>query len=61
MGNNKKVKLIQVKSAIGRSDKQKATLIGLGLKGIGKSRDHELTPQIQGMINKVDFLIKIEE
>ncbi len=56
-----KVRLTQVKSSIGRSGKQKRTLEGLGLTGIGKSREHVLTPQVQGMIDKVDFLIKIEK
>ena len=59
--NNKKVTITQVKSAIGRSGKQKATLDGLGLRGIGQTRDHTLTPQVQGMLKKIDFLVKVEE
>lgn len=55
-----KVRLTQLKSSIGRSGKQKRTLEGLGLRKIGQWRDHVVTPQVQGMINKVDFLIKIE-
>jgi len=61
MNENKKVKVTQVRSSIGRSDKQKATLDGLGLRGIGKSREHVLTPQVSGMIKKVEFLVKVEE
>ena len=57
----KKVKVTQVKSKIGRTPKQKKTLEGLGLRRIGQSRVHTLNPQIQGMINKVDFLVNIEE
>lgn len=57
----KKVKVTQIKSQIGRTDKQKHTLTGLGLKRIGQSREHNLTPQIEGMIKKVNFLIKVEE
>ena len=57
----KKVKVTQVKSKIGRTPKQKKTLEGLGLRRIGQSRVHTLSPQIQGMINKVDFLVNIEE
>ena len=57
----KKVKVIQVKSKIGRTPKQKKTLEGLGLRRIGQSRVHTLNPQIQGMINKVDFLVNVEE
>lgn len=57
----KKVKVTQIKSNIRRSDRQKATLAALGLTGIGKSRDHELTPQVAGMIDKVHFLVKVED
>ena len=41
--------------------KHKLTLCSLGLRKINQSRVHNLTPQIQGMINKVRYLIKIEE
>ncbi len=57
----KKVRVTQVKSQIGRTPKQRATLRGLGLRRIGQSREHTLTDQVQGMLNKVDFLVKIEE
>lgn len=57
----KKVKVTQVRSKIGRTEKQKQTLSSLGLGRIGKSREHTLTPQVAGMINKVNFLIKVEE
>ncbi len=57
----KKVRVTQVKSQIGRISKHKLTLCSLGLRKIGQSRVHNLTPQIQGMINKVCYLIKTEE
>ncbi|MCB1145427.1 MAG: 50S ribosomal protein L30 [Leptospiraceae bacterium] len=57
----KKVRVKLVRSKIGRTDKQKATIEGLGLGKIGSVREHTLTPAIQGMIAKVDFLIKVEE
>ncbi|MES0490737.1 MAG: 50S ribosomal protein L30 [Leptospirales bacterium] len=57
----KKVIITQIKSAIGRSNKQKATLDGLGLRGIGQSREHGLSPQVAGMIDKIDFLVKVED
>jgi len=57
----KKVKITQVRSSIRRTDRQKATLIGLGLRKIGQSREHDLTPQIVGMIDKVNFLVKVED
>jgi len=55
------VKITQIRSSIGRPKNQKATLIALGLTRIGKSTVKELTPQIQGMINKVAHLVKVEE
>ena len=48
----KKVKITQVKSTIGRSDKQKATVLALGLKKIGAVREHNLTPQVEGMVRR---------
>lgn len=58
---SKKVKITQVRSSIRRTDRQKATLMGLGLHKIGQSREHDLTPQIVGMIDKVNFLVKVED
>ncbi|MEO1436234.1 MAG: 50S ribosomal protein L30 [Bacteroidota bacterium] len=55
-----KVKVTQVKSVIDRSQRQKDTMIALGLKKINQTVEHELTPQIQGMINKVQHLITTE-
>lgn len=56
-----KVRVTQIKSGIGRTLRQKKTLNSLGLKKISQSKEHELTPQIQGMIDKVNHLIKVEE
>ena len=55
-----KVKITQVKSSIDRSQKQKDTLIALGLKKINASVVKELSPQVEGMIKKVEHLLKIE-
>jgi large subunit ribosomal protein L30 len=55
-----KVKITQVKSGIDRSHDQKATLIALGLKKMNRTIEVELNPQIQGMINKVKHLLKVE-
>lgn len=55
-----KVKITQVKSGIDRSHDQKATLIALGLKKMNRTIELELNPQIQGMINKVKHLLKVE-
>jgi large subunit ribosomal protein L30 len=57
----KKVKITQVKSGIDRSERQKQTLIALGLKKLNASKEVEATPQILGMINKVAHLVKVEE
>ena len=56
-----KVRVTQIKSGIGRTLRQKQTLASLGLKKINQAKEHELTPQIHGMIDKVNHLIKVEE
>lgn len=56
----KKVRVTQTSSATRKSDKQKATLVALGLRRIGMSREHVVTPQLEGMLKKVGFLVKIE-
>jgi len=56
-----KVKITQVKSLIDRPKKQKDTLKALGLTKLNGSVVKEVTPQIQGMLNKVSHLVKIEE
>ena len=55
-----KIKITQVKSAIDRTKRQKATLLALGLKKISQSRELEATPQVLGMIKKVEHLVKTE-
>lgn len=55
-----KVKLTLVKSGIGRPKNQKATLEALGLRKMNATRVHEVTPQVQGMINVVNHLVKVE-
>jgi large subunit ribosomal protein L30 len=56
-----KIKITQVKSGIDRSERQKQTLIALGLKKMNASKEVEATPQILGMVNKVSHLVKVEE
>lgn len=55
-----KVKITQVKSTIDRPKRQKLTIQALGLGKIGRTVEQELTPQIQGMISKVQHLVKVE-
>ncbi len=57
----KKIKITQVKSGIDRSERQKQTLIALGLTKMNASREVDATPQILGMVNKVSHLVKVEE
>ena len=56
-----KIKITQVKSGIDRSERQKQTLIALGLKKMNASVEVEATPQILGMVTKVNHLVKVEE
>lgn len=56
-----KVTVKQVRSIIGRSKRQKLTIEALGLGKINREVSHELTPQIQGMINKVQHLVEVTE
>jgi large subunit ribosomal protein L30 len=56
-----KVKISQVRSTIKRPERQKRTIQALGLGRINKSVEVELTPQIQGMINKVSHLVEVTE
>jgi large subunit ribosomal protein L30 len=56
-----KVKITQVRSSIKRPANQKATLTALGLRGINKSVELELTDTIKGKINVVKHLISVEE
>ena len=57
----KTVKVTQVKSAIGRLPKHRATLKGLGLRKINHTVELEDTPSVRGMINQVHYMIKVEE
>ena len=56
-----KVKITQIRSVIDRPKRQKATMVALGLKKMNQTVEHNLTPQIQGMINKVAHLVKVDE
>ena len=54
------IKVVQIRSAIGREGSQRKTLIGLGLNKIGRVRELEDTPAVRGMINKVKHLVRVE-
>ena len=59
MANAKTVKVEQIGSPLRRANDQRATLIGLGLNKIGRSRDLPDTPMTRGMIAKVKHLVRI--
>jgi large subunit ribosomal protein L30 len=54
-----KVKIVQTVSAIKKTENQKRVLVALGLGKINSSVEVELTPSIQGMVNKVNHLVTI--
>ncbi|MCF8339907.1 MAG: 50S ribosomal protein L30 [Chitinophagaceae bacterium] len=56
-----KIKITQLKSVIDRSERQKQTMVALGLRKINKFVEVEATPQILGMVRKVNHLVKVEE
>ncbi|MEK7990216.1 MAG: 50S ribosomal protein L30 [Thiotrichaceae bacterium] len=57
----KKLRVTQVKSIYGRLPRHKACVAGLGLRRINHSVEVIDTPENRGMINKVNYLLKIEE
>ena len=56
-----KLKLTQVRSGIGQTQRHRGTLRALGLGRIGKSREHDENPVFAGMLRKVRHLVKVEE
>jgi large subunit ribosomal protein L30 len=56
-----KLKIKLVKSLIGRKKSHIDTVNALGLRKIGKIVEHDDSPQIKGMINKVSYLLDVEE
>jgi len=61
MASAKKIRVSQTKSSNGRLQSHKATLIGLGLRRIRHSVELDDTPEIRGMINKVAYMVKVED
>jgi len=55
-----KIRITQVKSKNGRPERQKRTLLALGIRKLNHSVEHEATPQIMGMVEKVRHLVKVE-
>ncbi len=57
----KKIKITQTKSIIGSTKRQRRTMKALGLTKLGQKVEQKETPQILGMIEKVNHLIKVEK
>ena len=57
----KSIVVKQIGSPIRRPEKQRQTLIGLGLNKMNKTRELEDTPSVRGMVNKIPHLVKIIE
>jgi large subunit ribosomal protein L30 len=56
-----KIRITQVKSAIDRPERQKLTLKALGLNKLNATKEVEATPQILGMVTKVNHLVQVED
>ena len=56
-----KIKVTQVRSVNGRLQSHKACIAGLGLRRIGHTVEVEDTPSVRGMINKVNYMLRVEE
>jgi large subunit ribosomal protein L30 len=55
-----KLRITQVRSQIGQSERHRGTLRALGLGKIGRTVEHEETPQVAGMLRKVRHLVKVD-
>ena len=56
-----KLRITQVRSQIGETERHRGTLRALGLGKIGRSAEHPESPQLAGMLRKVRHLVRIEE
>ncbi len=57
----KKIRITQVKSAIDRPERQKRTMKALGINKMHQTVEKEATPQVLGMVHKVNHLVKVED
>ena len=58
---NKTIKITQIKSTIGGNKKQKLNLLSLGLKKIGNSKSIIINKSTEGLIKKINHLVKVEK
>ncbi|MDJ0878179.1 MAG: 50S ribosomal protein L30 [Halieaceae bacterium] len=61
MAKEATIKVTQIRSVNGRLKSHKACIAGLGLRRIGHTVEVEDTPAIRGMINKVNYMLRVEE
>jgi large subunit ribosomal protein L30 len=56
-----KLRITQVRSQIGQTERHRGTLRALGLGKIGRSAEHKESPELAGMLRKVRHLVKVED
>jgi large subunit ribosomal protein L30 len=56
-----KLKITQVRSAIGRTAQQKKVVAALGLRSLNQTVEHDDSPRIRGMLAKVSHLVRVED
>ena len=61
MSSEGKLRVTWVKSSIGYSRRQKSTIRALGFRRLGDVVEHNDTPEVRGMLNKVSHLVRVEE
>ncbi len=57
----KRIKIKQIRSGIDRPERQKRSLQALGLRKMHQTVEHNATPQILGIVEKVRHLVQVEE
>jgi len=60
MAKANRIKVTQMRSTAGRLQSHKACVTGLGLRRIGQTVEVEDTPAVRGMINKINYLVRVE-
>jgi large subunit ribosomal protein L30 len=58
---SKSLKITQIRSQIGQSQRHRGTLRALGLGKIGRTVEHQDSPQVAGMLRKVRHLVRVED
>lgn len=61
MAKKKLMKVTQTKSSNGRLKNHKACLMGLGLRRIGHTVEVEDTPSTRGMVNTINYMVRVED